>query len=116
MVKYIIIGGCFFLRKGSRTNIKVLKNRASFGIIIKRNFNRGEFVMKFSYKPLWKLLIDKDMSNKDLLDKTGISKSTLHKLKSEKNVNTDILLKICTALECDISDIVECVEQKEGNY
>lgn len=70
--------------------------------------------MKFSYKPLWKLLIDKEMSNKDLIDITGISKSTLHKLKTEKNVNTDILLKICNALNCDISDIVECVREREG--
>lgn len=68
--------------------------------------------MKFSYKPLWKLLIDKEMSNKDLLYITGISKSTLHKLKTEKNVNTDILLKICNALNCDISKIMECVEDK----
>lgn len=68
--------------------------------------------MKFSYKPLWKLLIDKEMTNKNLIDITGISKSTIHKLKIEKNVNTDILLKICTALNCDISDIVECVEEK----
>lgn len=65
--------------------------------------------MKFSYKPLWKLLIDREMSNKDLIGITGISKSTLHKLKTEKNVNTDILLKICSALNCDISEIVECV-------
>lgn len=71
--------------------------------------------MKFSYKPLWKLLIDKEMSNKDLIDITGISKSTLHKLKAEKNVNTDILLKICNALNCDISDIVECVSERKGN-
>lgn len=70
--------------------------------------------MKFSYKPLWKLLIDKEMSNKDLIDITGISKSTLHKLKTEKNVNTDILLKICNALNCDISDIVECVMERDG--
>lgn len=65
--------------------------------------------MRFSYKPLWKLLIDRDMSNKDLIDITGISKSTLHKIKSEKNINSDILLKICTALNCDISEIMECV-------
>lgn len=71
--------------------------------------------MKFSYKPLWKLLIDLEMTNKDLIDITGISKSTLHKLKTEKNVNTDILLKICNALNCDISKIVICVKEKEGN-
>ncbi|MBN4083815.1 helix-turn-helix transcriptional regulator [Mycoplasma sp. CSL10137] len=68
--------------------------------------------MKFSYKPLWKLLIDREMSNKDLINITDISKSTLHKLKTEKNVNTNILLKICNALKCDISKIIECVEEK----
>lgn len=69
--------------------------------------------MKFSYKPLWKLLIDKDMTNKELMERASISKSTLHKLRNDKNVTTDILLRICTELNCDISNIVECVE---GNF
>lgn len=69
--------------------------------------------MKFSYKPLWKLLIDKDMTNKELMERANISKSTLHKLRNDKNVTTDILLRICTELNCDISNIVECVE---GNF
>ena len=69
--------------------------------------------MKFSYKPLWKLLIDREMSNKDLLDITHISKSTLQKLKSEKNVNTEILLRICEGLNCDISEIMECVKNEK---
>lgn len=67
--------------------------------------------MKFNYKQLWKLVIDKEMTNIDI---TGISKSTLHKLKTEKNVNTDVLLRICEALNCDISEIVECVGEREG--
>lgn len=66
--------------------------------------------MKFSYKPLWKLLIDKDMTNKELMEKAKISKSTLHKLRNDKNVTTDVLLRICTELNCDVSNIVECVE------
>lgn len=70
------------------------------------------FFIKFSYKSLWKLLIDKEMSNKDLIYIIGISKSTLHKLKIEKNVKTSILLKICNALKCYISKIMECVEDK----
>lgn len=67
--------------------------------------------MKFSYKPLWKLLIDKDMSNKELMEKANISKSTLHKLRNDKNVTTDVLLRICTELNCDISSIMQCVEE-----
>ncbi|WP_036452732.1 helix-turn-helix domain-containing protein [Mycoplasma buteonis] len=65
--------------------------------------------MIFSYKPLWKLLIDKDWSKKDLMEKANISKTTLYKLVNNKNVTTDILIKICKALSCDLSDIIECI-------
>ncbi|WP_426461344.1 helix-turn-helix domain-containing protein [Mycoplasma hafezii] len=65
--------------------------------------------MNFSYKPLWKLLIDKDMSKKEFMEKAKISKTTLYKLVNNKNVTTDILLRICKALECDLSDIIECI-------
>ena len=53
-----------------------------------------EFIMKFSYKKLWKLLIDRDIKHKDLIDKIGISRSTFYKLKKDENVNTEVLLKI----------------------
>lgn len=66
--------------------------------------------MKFSYKKLWKLLIDKDIKHKDLINKTGISRSTFYKLKKDENVTTDVLLKICEELNCDISEIVECID------
>lgn len=66
--------------------------------------------MKFSYKKLWKLLIDKNIKNKDLNDKTGISRSTFYKLKKDENVTTDLLLKICEKLNCDISEIMECID------
>ena len=66
--------------------------------------------MKYIYKPLCKLFMDKDMTNKELMKKANISKSTLHKLRNDKNVTTDVLLRICTELNCDISNIVECVE------
>ena len=64
--------------------------------------------MKFSYKKLWKLLIDKDIKHKDLIDKTGISRSTFYKLKKDENL--DVLLKICEELNCDISEIMECID------
>lgn len=66
--------------------------------------------MKFSYKKLWELLIDKDIKHKDLINKTGISRSTFYKLKKDENVTTDVLLKICEELNCDISEIVECID------
>lgn len=63
-----------------------------------------------SYKKLWKLLIDKEMKKKDLKELAGISTSSIAKLSRNENVNTTTLLKICNALECDISDIMEITE------
>lgn len=63
--------------------------------------------MAVSYKKLWKLLIDKDMKKKDLREAAGISTSTMAKLSKNENVTTDVLVKICKALKCDISDIME---------
>lgn len=60
-----------------------------------------------SYKKLWKLLIDRDMKKRDLCEKAGVSTTTLAKLGKGENVNTGILVKICQALECDVSDIME---------
>ena len=70
--------------------------------------------MQISYKKLWKLLIDKDMLKKDLASKAGISSTSMAKLSKNENVNTEILRKICTAVECAISDIMEMTEEKEG--
>jgi DNA-binding Xre family transcriptional regulator len=58
-------------------------------------------------KKLWKLLIDKDMKKKDLREAAGISTSSMAKLGKNENVTTDVLVKICKALNCDISDTVE---------
>ena len=66
--------------------------------------------MKFSYKKLCKLLIDRNIKHTDLIASTGISRSTFYKLKKDENVTTDVLLKICEQLNCDISDILECVD------
>ncbi len=63
--------------------------------------------MSVSYKKLWKLLIDKDMKKKDLQKVAGISASSVAKLGKNENVTLDVLVKICSALECDISDIME---------
>ena len=66
--------------------------------------------MAISYKKLWKLLIDKDMKKKDLQQAAGISSASITKLGKNENVNTEIIEKICTALQCDVSDIMEMVE------
>ncbi|WP_435644878.1 helix-turn-helix domain-containing protein [Butyricicoccus porcorum] len=65
--------------------------------------------MVISYKKLWKLLIDKDMKKQDLRMAAQLSSSTVAKLAHGENVSTAVLLKICTALQCDISDIMEVV-------
>ena len=69
--------------------------------------------MVISYKKLWKLLIDKDMKKKDLQELAGISSASITKLGKNENINTDILQKVCTALECDISDIMEMIPDKQ---
>ena len=63
---------------------------------------------KFSYKNLFKKLIDLDITNHELMEKANVSKSTFYKIKNGQNVSTDVLLRICNALDCDISEIVEC--------
>jgi DNA-binding Xre family transcriptional regulator len=62
--------------------------------------------MKISYKNLWKMLIDKNMNRNDLRRLTGISSSSLAKLGRGANVQTDMLLKICKMLKCDLAEIM----------
>ena len=69
--------------------------------------------MGVSYKKLWKLLIDRDMKKKDLREAAGISTASMAKLGKNENVNTEILVKICKALKCDISDIMEIVDEND---
>ncbi len=70
--------------------------------------------MSLSYKKLWKLLIDRDLKKKDLQEMTGLSQSTIAKLTKGENINTDILDRICRALRCQISDIVEYQEENKN--
>ena len=69
--------------------------------------------MAISYKPLWKLLIDRNMKKKDLIALSGVSQSSVSKMGRGENVNTDILNRICLSLNCSIADIVEV--NPEGN-
>ena len=68
--------------------------------------------MIISYKKLWKLLIDRDLKKKDLRKMSGISPSTIAKLGRNENINTEVIIKICQALNCDISDMMEIIENK----
>ena len=65
--------------------------------------------MAASYKKLWKLLIDRDMKKKDLRELTKISSSTIAKMTKNEPVSTDVLIKICAGLNCDVGDIMEIV-------
>ena len=66
--------------------------------------------MAASYKKLFKMLIDREMKSKDLAAKAGISPATLAKMKKDGAVvNSEVLVKICTALDCTLDDIVEIV-------
>lgn len=67
--------------------------------------------MHFSYEKLWHLLIDKKMTKEALRKQSELSSNTIAKLGKGQNVTTDVLLKICKTLECDVSDIMEIVEE-----
>ena len=69
--------------------------------------------MSVSYKKLWKLLIDKDMKKKDLCEKAGISPASVTKMGRNGHVTTEILVKICAALDCGIEDIIEIVPDEK---
>ena len=68
--------------------------------------------MEASYKKLWKILIDQDMSKTDLRLKAGISPMALAKLGKNENVSMDVLKKICKTLDCNIGDIMDLVPEK----
>ena len=70
--------------------------------------------MAVSYKKLWKLLIDKDMKKMDLRAATGISTTTLARLSKDEHVGTEILAKICKALECNIGDIMDITDESDN--
>ena len=69
--------------------------------------------MTVSYKKLWKLLIDHDMKKKDLAKAANISNYTITKMSKGENVAVEILGKICTALNCNIDDIMEFIPDNE---
>ena len=70
--------------------------------------------MTISYKRLWKLLIDRGMKKKDLVELAGISWSTITKMGHDEHVSSDILMRICSAMQCDFDSIMEIVPDKDG--
>jgi DNA-binding Xre family transcriptional regulator len=64
-----------------------------------------------NYNKLWKLLIDKNLTKKQLSEAAGLSSSTMAKLKKGENLTTDVLCRICKTLECDFKDIMEYIPE-----
>lgn len=68
---------------------------------------------KVNYKPLWKMLIDRDVSKQQLREKTSIARSTMVKMTNNEYVSMDVLVRICLAMDCGMDDIVE-IERDNG--
>lgn len=77
--------------------------------MILSNTCKRSVIMAISYKRLWKLLIDKDIKKKDLVQMAGLSSYTLNKLNKGENVNAENFMKICVALNCSFDEIMEIV-------
>lgn len=71
--------------------------------------------LKPSYKPLWKLLIDREMKRVDLRRLTGLSSATISKLAKDESVTINVIIRICEALDCQPGDIVEAAPAQEEN-
>jgi putative transcriptional regulator len=65
--------------------------------------------MRISYNKLWKMLIDKNMNKQDLKEFSGVSAASIAKLGKGENITTDVLLKICRAMDCRVEDILETI-------
>ena len=71
--------------------------------------------MAVSYNKLWKKLIDLEMSKSELRVKAGLSTRQLAKLGKNENVTTDVLVKVCKALNCNVDEIMDILESKDEN-
>lgn len=67
--------------------------------------------MSISYKRLWKLLIDKDMNKNDLREAIGVSSATIARMSKGVPVSTEVMMKICKALNCNLGDIAEVINE-----
>lgn len=94
------------LHKRKTDDIIKIKIQGQFDVIIGGN-NMSENQVKITYKPLWKLLIDRNMTKTELRKKTQIAPSTFTKMNNDQQVSLDILARICVELKCGFDDIVE---------
>lgn len=72
--------------------------------------------MRFSYNRLWKLLIDKGINKQELKRISGVSSASMAKLGKGQNVTTDVLLRICTSLDCTVGDIMEIISDESQQH
>ena len=79
------------------------------------NKNRKELNTQFSYNRLWKMLIDRNIQKQELQRMSEVSAASIAKMGRRENVTTDVLLRICEALDCKIEDIMERVPEKHLN-
>lgn len=79
--------------------------------LVKKKFCKGEIMVKVNYNKLWKLLIDKGMSKTQLREQTGITTNVIAKMGKNENVSTEVICKICETLNCQITDIIELIEE-----
>ena len=74
---------------------------------------KKELKSQFSYNPLWHLLIDREIKKQELQRMSGVSAASIAKMGRCENVTTDVLLRICEALDCQLEDIVERIPLKQ---
>lgn len=82
----------------------------------KENRSKSKKVLKtqFSYNPLWKMLIDRGLKKRELQEMSEVSATSIAKLGRNENVTTEVLLRICESLDCDIQDIMERIPIKHN--
>ena len=72
--------------------------------------------MIVSYKKLWKLLIDKDMTKTQLRIASGVSSSTMAKMTRGEDIQVSVVVRLCQTLKCDVGDIVQFIPDDEGSF
>ena len=78
----------------------------------KENKSKKALKTQFSYNPLWKMLIDRGLKKRELQKMSEVSATSIAKLGRNENVTTEVLLRICESLDCDIQDIMERISIK----
>lgn len=97
----------------------MLRFNKLYGILILYIYGRfyptkkGRLPMAVTYKKLWHILLDRDMKKKDLQEEAGLTGYAMHKLSKNEAVTTDVLAKICRALDCTVDDIIDILPEDE---